>query len=147
MVEGSDNLKLKMYDFNTAVQVTPHKYEDQIVGGTGVKKWSAPETRKQLTYSGKCDIWSVGCILFFLITGGEMLDSKLSSAENRARVLELIGEEEEALSDLIKGLMDLSPITRFTAAEALKHVWFADLNEINNQATRESLKDNSESSL
>ena len=94
MVDGTNSLKLKMYDFNTAVQVTPGKYEDQITGGTGLKQWSAPETRKQMTYSGKCDIWSVGCILFYLYTGGEMLDNKLSSAENRQKVLESIGEKD-----------------------------------------------------
>jgi serine/threonine protein kinase len=36
---------VKLIDFNTAINITPGSYEDEIKGGTGLKIWSAPETR------------------------------------------------------------------------------------------------------
>ncbi len=54
---------LFLIDFNVAVKFS-NPNEDEIVGGTGLKQWSAPETRTQLKYSPKCDAWSVGCILY-----------------------------------------------------------------------------------
>ena len=49
-------------DFNVA---TTNK---MIKGGTGVKEWSAPETRSGVTYSLESDVWSLGCLLYFMVT-------------------------------------------------------------------------------
>jgi serine/threonine protein kinase len=69
---------LKLIDFNTAIKFSEKDspgnlptYSNVITGGTGVKTWSAPETRTQLNYSAKCDSFSCGCILFFMLTGRE----------------------------------------------------------------------------
>ena len=67
---------LFLIDFNVAVKFS-NPNEDEIVGGTGLKQWSAPETRTQLKYSHKCDAWSVGCILYYLLSGRE-IDLQLS---------------------------------------------------------------------
>lgn len=32
-----------------------------------MKEWSAPETRSQLAYSAKCDMWSAGLILSYMV--------------------------------------------------------------------------------
>lgn len=60
---------LKVVDFNKAVRTSP-QYLDDIRGGTGLKEWSAPETRAQYLYSAKCDSWSAGCVLFYMLTQG-----------------------------------------------------------------------------
>lgn len=64
------NFKLKLIDFNKAVKCCPDYSVDDIQGGTGVKEWSAPETRSQLLYNAKCDSYSLGCVLFYMVTRG-----------------------------------------------------------------------------
>ena len=46
-------------------------YESPIVGARGERKWSAPETRRKLSYSVKCESWSIGCLLYYMISGNE----------------------------------------------------------------------------
>jgi serine/threonine protein kinase len=38
-------------------------------GGTGLKEWSAPETRLRLYYGMEIDVWALGCILYYSLTG------------------------------------------------------------------------------
>lgn len=59
-------LALKLIDFNTAhdLQVCP-----EIKGANGLRGWSAPETRKFQSYDERCDLWSVGCVLYYACTG------------------------------------------------------------------------------
>jgi serine/threonine protein kinase len=40
-------------------------------GGTGLKEWSAPETRQRLYYGMEIDAWAVGCILYYMLSGNE----------------------------------------------------------------------------
>jgi serine/threonine protein kinase len=59
-------LALKLIDFNIAhdLSVCP-----EIKGANGVRAWSAPETRKFQSYDERCDLWSVGCVLYYACTG------------------------------------------------------------------------------
>jgi serine/threonine protein kinase len=59
-------LALKLIDFNVAHDLAENP---EIRGATGVRAWSAPETRKFQSYDERCDVWSVGCILYYLCTG------------------------------------------------------------------------------
>jgi serine/threonine protein kinase len=63
--EDSD-IMLKVIDFNVAVNL---RLSPSIRGKTGVDEWSAPETRKWAEYDEKCDIWSVGCLILFMLSG------------------------------------------------------------------------------
>ncbi len=65
MDKGSD-IMLKVIDFNVAVDL---RQSPNIRGKTGVDEWSAPETRKWAEYDEKCDIWSVGCLILFMLSG------------------------------------------------------------------------------
>ena len=69
---------LKVIDFNVAVTFNntfqggdgeSNDSECSIKGGTGLREWSAPETRQKLYYDKLADLWSVGCILYFMVTG------------------------------------------------------------------------------
>lgn len=65
--EYTDQVKIKVIDFNVAVEQTE---EDPLIkGGTGLKEWSAPETRSKLHTDNKIDCWTLGCIMFLMCTG------------------------------------------------------------------------------
>ena len=58
-------LCLKLIDFNIAQDLSQNP---DLKGTNGVRVWSAPETRSLFNYHRSCDLWSVGCILYFLCT-------------------------------------------------------------------------------
>ena len=66
--------RLTIIDFNMAVD------QDKVLeicGETGVKQYSAPETRSSIQYTNKCDIWSYGCILYFMFAGKKPFELKI----------------------------------------------------------------------
>lgn len=62
-----DPIKVKVIDLNVAFEVTPEN--PRIRFGTGLREWSAPETRNQQYHDFKIDSWSLGCVMFFISTG------------------------------------------------------------------------------
>ena len=57
---------LTVVDFNVSVDLTK---TPTIDGATGKKKWSAPETRTGVSYNERCDIYSAGCLVLYMLTG------------------------------------------------------------------------------
>lgn len=43
---------------------------------TGLEEWSAPEMITGNIYTEKIDLWSAGCVLFFMLTGYQPFESK-----------------------------------------------------------------------
>ena len=90
----------------------------------------APEVLKQ-NYDYKCDIWSVGVILYILLTGKYPFDSLIKSRiETKIEDGEFDKENikyknsSKELKDLLKHLLNTNPTFRYNAKEALNHDFF-----------------------
>lgn len=68
---------LTLVDFNVAADLANSPC---IKGATGLKAWSAPETRAEAQYDVKCESFSLGCVLQYLLTGAKPNSEK---AEHR----------------------------------------------------------------
>lgn len=96
----------------------------------GTPFFMAPEVLKSC-YTHKCDIWSLGCVLYMLLAGKLPFFGK-----SREEVFEKIGKAEyeecdtfsPELSSLIAQMFTVDPQQRPTAKELWSHAWFHKFN-------------------
>eukprot|EP01127_Copromyxa_protea_P019505 TRINITY_DN6352_c0_g1_i2.p1 TRINITY_DN6352_c0_g1~~TRINITY_DN6352_c0_g1_i2.p1 ORF type:complete len:342 (-),score=64.75 TRINITY_DN6352_c0_g1_i2:126-1151(-) len=94
----------------------------------GTLEYCAPEVSAQDTYSLAVDMWSVGCIVFFMLCKASPFSAKTASEVDRlaseaAFEFPDIPISEEAKS-FVSNLLQLEPKERMSASEALNHEWF-----------------------
>ena len=122
---------IQIIDFGTAKIFENDKDENSIVG---TPYYIAPEVLNK-HYNEKCDTWSVGVILYMFLVGrapfdGENRNEIINSIktkdydENNPKLL----EHSPEVRDLIKHLLQKDTNIRFSAKEALNHIWFKKFN-------------------
>ena len=120
--------EVKLIDFGLAKQVVGNKKLHTVAG---TPYFIAPEVLNG-NYGKECDYWSVGVLLYLLVTGIYPFDS---ATKNRAEVFTKIktgnynfpdytSSLSEDCKDLIKHLIVVDRTKRITGEEALKHPWF-----------------------
>jgi serine/threonine protein kinase len=114
--QSSLGLQLKVIDLNVAVNL---QQTSLIHGKTGLEGWSAPETRKWVAYDQKCDMWSVGCLLVYMLTGKQPITDWTTWSES----LVTMNHPDTQLSDLLNKLLESDPEIRISSTEAAAHPW------------------------
>ncbi|CAD8122763.1 unnamed protein product [Paramecium sonneborni] len=110
---------IKVIDFGFAANL---KF-GSVSSVCGTPGYYAPEVLRQKESSFNSDMFSVGVVLFNLITNQPMLKSKMYNAQ------QYVADEEAA--DLLKLMLEVDPTKRITAQQALQHPYFKDL-QLNN---------------
>jgi serine/threonine protein kinase len=124
MVILEPELSLKLIDFNIAHDLSQ---DPAIKGANGVRAWSAPETRKFDSYDQSCDVWSIGCILYYLCSGkapNEQMQTHGLTEETTKKLL--ASTANESLINLMANLLKPVPSARPTCLDALKHPFLSD---------------------
>ena len=141
----TDNI-IKLCDFGLS-RIFNSKSNDVMHTRAGTAYYMAPELL-QRNYTEKCDIWSVGCIVYIMLCGYPPF-----FAESEAEVFKLIlkGQldfappEWDSISEsarvFLRKVLCTDPVTRPSAAECLEQPWLtlASSTEISHQ-TLTSLK-------
>ena len=129
--ENSENyLNIKICDFGLSALKNS---TDKLHTILGTPYYMAPEVLKG-DYNEKCDIWSIGAITYYLITGTEPFKGNTSN-QIFSRILYTEPDYSPSkfwntspfLLDFIKKCFSKDPLTRPTAMEALQHPWFETL--------------------
>ena len=125
--EKNGCLQVKLIDFGTAKIFEKGHQEKKYVGSS---YYMAPEIIKR-KYDEKCDLWSIGVILYILLTGRPPFDGNDDDEilENvKKGVYDKSGYPFPLLSshakDLIFKLLEYDPKKRLNAEEAIEHPWF-----------------------
>ena len=127
-IKGKINefLHIKIIDFGTAK--LKQKSNEKTVIGTLI--YMAPEVIKQ-NYNNKCDLWSIGVILYILITGDIPFEGKTEEEITTAILKGKYNKNNErlkkfpkSLQSLLRHLLDINPETRYSAIQALNCEFF-----------------------
>ncbi|KAF2076036.1 hypothetical protein CYY_002650 [Polysphondylium violaceum] len=118
---------VKLADFGLS------KFYDESTGldsACGTPAYSAPEISSNQVYRKSVDMWSVGCILYFILYGKPPFYS-----DDESTICRLVSKGEWSfpsvmaknhslsVQNLIKGLLDRDPVKRLTVKQALNHDW------------------------
>ncbi|MBA0769449.1 hypothetical protein Gotri_018181 [Gossypium trilobum] len=123
--------QLKIGDFGFARSLTPENLADTLCGSP---LYMAPEIIQNKKYDAKADLWSVGAILFQLITGKPPFDgnNQLQLFQNILRSTELQfpeGALEKLHPDcvnLCRSLLRHDPVERLTFREFFDHKFLGE---------------------
>lgn len=124
-IDDGGYLQVKIIDFGTAKIFEKDKAEQKVIGSA---YYIAPEVLEK-NYNEKCDLWSCGVILYILLTARPPFGG--SDEEIMKKIKIGIYDESDLMKkspevrDLIRKLLDMNPITRLSAQEALRHPFFA----------------------
>ena len=150
-----ENLLLDKSDENTRVTIIDFGTAGEFVTGEaltqkyGTPYYIAPEVLRR-NYNHKCDIWSVGVILYILLCGyppfNGQTDKKIIEAVLSGEYT--LDEPEwhevsDAAKDLVQGMLQNDPEQRISALDALNHPWIqenANIDSVSSEVATRTLR-------
>jgi calcium-dependent protein kinase len=128
-VSRTGRAHLKIADFGLAYTIS--RPDEEMTDAVGSAFFLAPEVI-QRRYGRGCDVWSLGVILYLLLSGTVPFGARATKA---AQVYEAVQHDKLLFTggawvrvsplarELIAGMLDRDPMRRYTLAQALQHPW------------------------
>jgi calcium/calmodulin-dependent protein kinase I len=127
LMSDDNDSYIKLADFGFAARV--HE-ANSLSKQCGTPFFVSPEILMRKGYDQQSDMWSVGCIVYLLLSGNLPFMGRSQKELFRKIVAgkyEFDGEEWDEISDgakdLVKQLLILDPAKRITATDAVRHEW------------------------
>lgn len=144
----SDIRTIKITDFGLARYYTnDDKQEDLFSTYCGSPMYMSPEILLKQSYGSKSDLWSVGIILYEMITGHTPIQARnLEQLKHKINTINLNDLEKYKVSihclDLITKLLHKEQSRRITWNEFFNHIWFKNnyLLEYDNKLIEQPLQ-------
>lgn len=139
LVDEFDNVKLG--DFGWSIKkkdLDPLEMKDnkggEIKSVCGTKEYMSPELFKGDSYDEKIDIWSLGIVMYELLTGDVPYKKKLMKHDHifKKHIVNFKVKYPDFISgeavNLMKQLLNKDPKLRPNAKDILKHPWLQDFS-------------------
>ena len=137
LTEASDKGNIKIMDFGLS-KILGKK--EKSTDGFGTLTFVSPEVLIRKPYNKEVDIWSLGVILYLMLSGDLPFDDPDDDEQKIAKSIvykevefpeEKFGKRSKAVIDLIKGCLNKDPKSRLKIDEILKGEWIKQelLNE------------------
>ena len=157
LLDSKNNNIIKVIDFGTSARfVSENGQPAKLTQTFGTAYYIAPEvlnaadeSQANAGYNEKCDIWSIGVILYILLSGRPPFDGKddkeivrkVKIGHYDLNLPEFKYVSREAI-DLMKRMLTYDPDRRVSAEEALKHAWITKKahEDIDPEVTLNALK-------
>ncbi len=125
------NFNIKLTDFGFSTSYI--KSSIRTFSNVGTKNYSAPET-ETLHYNNKCDLWSLGIILYELYTNQYIFGSNLKETEiNRQKGKIINKTDNELINNLINKLIRVDIEKRINWKEYFNDDFFKKNDNNENQ--------------
>ncbi|KAF1324652.1 Camk protein kinase, partial [Globisporangium splendens] len=127
------DLQVEICDFGLSVKVpdvrfyklTGDVHKVPFTGLTGTPGYIAPELLQHQPYGKPVDMWSVGIVIYEMLTGYQPFYPPHACINEKADFTDRIWNTvSPRAKDLVEKLLEADPAKRFTAADALSHAWF-----------------------
>ena len=119
------NKNLKLIDFGLSTKYSDNKLLDQPCGTI---VYSAPEVLEGQPYHGMlADVWSSGIVLYGMISGYLPFSDNDDNINKKLIIegkIEMPDNISPWLKDLLKHMLDVNPMTRYTLQDIKEHPWF-----------------------
>jgi calcium-dependent protein kinase len=121
--------QIKIIDFGTSLVFDPTKKLDEKLG---TPYYIAPEVLNK-KYGAKCDIWSIGVIVYILLCGSPPFSGQTDNDIMKAVRTGKVNFEGKGFSpvaiDFMQSLLTYDQEQRPSASASLQHKWITDLAE------------------
>ena len=134
MTECSEKGQIKIMDFGLSKIMGP---QERVVDGFGTLSFVAPEVLVRTPYNKQIDIWSIGIILYYMLSGTLPFDDDDDNEEVIAKMIVFIDTKfpkekwknrSDLVIDFIKQCLNKDPEKRITIDELINHEWFKSFN-------------------
>ena len=138
MLENEHDLSsIKLIDFGLSAKHEDSVYSSNLNDRWGTVLFMAPEILLSKDYNKSVDIWSIGILMYMMISGGDHPFYKSGmNGDIYWKILESSAEikfDDSKFSkiskDLIGKMLNFETIQRYNIDQALKHPWITRINE------------------
>jgi calcium-dependent protein kinase len=142
--DASESSKLKLIDFGFSKVWHPH---EKLHASCGSIQYVSPEVLRG-NYDCQCDMWSLGVIVFMLLSGNPPFDGDEDQVLENIRIgnYKMKGNRWKAVSDEAKdfvcNLLVVDPRKRMDAVQALDHPWICQQAQVSDVEVPQEVLEN-----
>jgi serine/threonine protein kinase len=133
--DNTDKSTIKIMDFGLSKIMGP---QERVADGFGTLSFVAPEVLIRQPYNKQIDIWSLGVILYYMLSGTLPFDDENDNEEIIAKMtvftevefpVKYWSKRTEDVIDIIRKCLIKNPEERIKIDEYLQHKWIKSLSK------------------